>query len=92
MPNQDPLLSRDEFEREQNNFYLHFAGEKTLAGQKYRSQRAYQMCCRNSDIFMDSAETLIDKNIQSSGPHLDDLYFLYTLMHPYAESNQELFK
>ena len=91
--NKDKLLSFEEFEKERNGFYLHFVGPvgKSACGDVYRSQLAYMWCSMANPEFAKLAEELLGRDDRSSPEYLKKLYSAYLLMHPYAETNYELF-
>lgn len=107
MVNKDPPLTLEEFykvgERVSNNFFLHFFGEKGEyeTFDCYRVRLPYATC----SVFHRSEFECIARKLEAMTPKdnpkdrtfLENvqyqrlLYRAYVLMHPYAESNQELF-
>ncbi len=96
MANKDPLLSFEEFMRQNNSFLLHFLGEpgNHFLGDAYRDQEPYKLCmAAYPEEFGKLAEEL--QQIYRPRDSLEGyakLYEAYKLMYPFAESNEELFK
>lgn len=91
--NRDKLLAFEEFEKESTGFYLHFVGPvgKSACGDVYRSHTAYLWCMTAQPEFAKLAAELLGRNDRLSPEYLKKLYSAYLFMHPYAETNYELF-
>lgn len=94
MANRDRLLTFEEFERERNNFHLHFVGPvgKHAFGDAYRRSVPYTQCVDADRGFAKLAAELCERRDFSSPEYLEKLYGAYARMHTYAETNWEIFE
>jgi hypothetical protein len=103
MANKDPLLTLEEFTGKgprgnpgrRNNFHLHFQGEpgKHWMGDIYRKNVPYRECMRaRGKEFANLARWLQQQDDKYSPEYIEKLYEAYKLMHPFAESNWQMFQ
>ncbi len=97
MANKDPVLSLEEFDIQQNNFALFFCGKPNehFMGDMYRDVPVFRRCfAANIEAFNRLAAELygFEKRDERGTPDFErKLYQAYLLMHPFAESNWEMF-
>lgn len=100
MANADPIIPFREFcKREvRNNFELHFNGypRKDFMGDLHRKGPAFRACMKaHPKKFGTLARQLYGYNEREKRGEkldLDKLYSAYKMMHPFAASNEEIFK
>ncbi len=95
MANKDPLLTFQRFQDEKNNFVLHFVGNpgENMAGDAYRRNECYKRCMEAlPDEFGKLAAELRQSRDWRSPEFMQKLYLAYKTMHPFAESNWEMFE
>jgi hypothetical protein len=93
-------LSREEFGKVQNSFYMHFAGapgKKHLIADIYRKQPFYQACWRGNSEFRKLARKL-RKLLDTEGEQIiydekfqKPLYEAYKMMRQYADDERLMF-
>ncbi len=92
--NKDPVLTPDEFQKCQNNFRLFFTSN--FIGEMYRRSEAYTLCLEaHPERFLKLSSELRRMYVVNHTCIPEDslkLYEAYEMMHPYAESNRDLFR
>jgi hypothetical protein len=89
------LLNFRDFKRYQNSFRGHFVGEvgKHVVGDAYRENPSYKKCmAAHPAEFGKLAEELRGRSDHDSLEYLKKLYEAYVMMHPYADTNWEMFQ
>ncbi len=86
------LLDREEFERGQNNFHLHFVGQpgQHMIGDIFREREIFKWCYQNDQEFRELAEEFFGD--ESYGFDPEKLYKAYLMMAKYTEDDWDLFK
>ena len=95
MANKDRLLDFAQFVRKRNNFHLHFVdgrGVLPSIGNIYRGQPAYKVCAETHPRFVQLADELKRMSDTESNQYLEKLYQAYNFMHPYAETDWDMFR
>ncbi len=100
MPNKDRLLNFEQFIKRKNSFHMHFVGLPGghMIGDAYRKNRAYQRCLQERPAFQKLVDELRPyyepgKPVFAETTALQKkLHEAYQLMHPFAASNEDLFR